>query len=99
MSNEFTLQTHKTQVVTFAVKQNHVCSLLYRDICMLFCCFCDKVVSLSGLGKHVNNTHQVTLKEYKALFGIPQHQIIKLVFHKCCLCRKAILLKTDELSV
>ena len=69
-----------------------------QDCCRIFCCFCDKVVSLSGLGKHINNTHQVSLKEYKALFGNPRHQIIKLVFHKCSLCRNVILLNTDDLS-
>ena len=68
------------------------------DSCRIFCCFCDKVVGLSSLGKHINNTHQVTFKEYKALFGNPWHQMIKLVFHKCCLCRKAILINTDDLS-
>ena len=66
--------------------------------CKVFCCFCDKVVSLSGLGKHVNSTHQVTLKEYKALFGNPRNQVIKLVFHKCSICRKVLLLNTDDMS-
>ena len=66
--------------------------------CKVFCCFCDKVVSLSGLGKHVNNTHRVMLKEYKALFGNPRNQIIKLVFHKCEICKKVLLLNTDDMS-
>ena len=32
ISSQFTLQTHKIQLVTFAGKLNHISSLLYREL-------------------------------------------------------------------
>ena len=66
--------------------------------CKIFCGICDKVINLSGLSKHVKNVHKTTGKEYKALFGDPRKQIIKLVFHKCVICQKVLLLNTDDIS-
>ena len=66
--------------------------------CKTFCCCCDQVITLSGLRKHVKSRHQITLTEYKELYGEPRKQIIQLVFHKCAFCQKSILLDTDSLS-
>ena len=66
--------------------------------CKTFCCECAKVVTLSGLRKHVKSHHQMTLTEYKDLYGNPKKQIIQLVYHKCCFCQYPVLLDTDELS-
>eukprot|EP00092_Neocalanus_flemingeri_P038849 GFUD01042295.1.p1 GENE.GFUD01042295.1~~GFUD01042295.1.p1 ORF type:complete len:186 (-),score=45.34 GFUD01042295.1:39-596(-) len=66
--------------------------------CKTFCCECDQAVTLSGLRKHVKARHQMSLTEYKELYGNPRMQIINLVYHKCSFCQRSILLDTDDLS-
>ena len=66
--------------------------------CKTFCCECDKVVTLSGMSKHVRTWHQMTLTEYKELYGNPRKQIIKAVHHKCALCQSSILFDTNDMS-
>ena len=84
------LKNHHKEYRTFSNNPLHSCKI--------FCGFCDKVINLSGLGKHVNNIHKSTVKEYKSLFGDPRKQIIKLVFHKCAICQKVLLFNTDDIS-
>ena len=64
----------------------------------VFCNLCDKVVFMSGLRKHLSSNHSTTkFAEYKRLYGSPWTQIIQLVHHKCKLCRKVVLLDSDEM--
>ena len=63
----------------------------------VFCNLCDKVVNLSGLRKHLGTNHATTLTEYKRLYGNPRKQIIQLVHHQCKICRKVVLLDSDEM--
>ena len=69
-----------------------------RMYCKAFCCECDNVVTLSGMKKHVKTGHQMTLTEYKELYGNHRKQIIKVVHHKCALCQKSSLFDTDDMS-
>ena len=57
-----------------------------------FCWLCDQVVSLSGLTKHLRGVHKKSAVEYREKFGEPKKQLLKLVFHKCGICSKDILL-------
>ena len=57
-----------------------------------FCWLCDQVISLSGLTKHVRGVHKESAVEYREKFGEPKKQLLKLVFHKCGICSKDILL-------
>merc|ERR1712129_62550 len=66
--------------------------------CKTFCCVCDQVINLSGLRKHIKTRHQMTLTEYKAMYGNPRSQIIQVVFHRCAFCRKHVLLDTEDMS-
>ena len=66
--------------------------------CKTFCCSCDQVVTLAFLRKHVEYKHQMTIKEYRQLYGNPSKQVIQLIYHKCRLCQQNILLDTDQLS-
>ena len=60
--------------------------------CKNFCCLCDRVVPLSSMKNHTKSQHKVTLTEYKALYGNPKKQIIKLVYHRCVLCKSSVCL-------
>ena len=66
--------------------------------CKVFCFFCDKAVNLSSLLNHLRYAHKKTLTQYKELFGNPRMQIIEVVFHKCNICRKSVLLNSDDIS-
>ena len=66
--------------------------------CKTFCCECDKVVTLSGMRKHVKTWHQMTFTEYKELYGNPRMQIIQLVHHKCAVCQTKLLFDTEDVS-
>ena len=57
-----------------------------------FCWLCDQVISLSGLTKHLRGVHKKSAVEYREKFGEPKKQLLKLVFHKCGICSKDILL-------
>ena len=57
-----------------------------------FCWLCDQVISLSGLTKHLRGVHKESAVEYREKFGEPKKQLLKLVFHKCGICSKDILL-------
>ena len=48
--------------------------------------------------KHIKSRHQMTLTEYKELYGNPRMQIIQLVFHVCAFCKKIVLLDTETMS-
>jgi len=67
--------------------------------CRVFCNICDRLYFLSGLRKHVAHKHSLTYTEYKRRFGgDPRRQIINSVYHCCVLCKKVVLLDTDELG-
>ena len=66
--------------------------------CKTFCCSCEQIVTLSFLRRHIKARHQMTAKEYRELYGDPRKQVIKLIYHKCKLCKQSILLDTDDLS-
>ena len=86
---------------TTIIKPNKISKLYSNNpkmCCKTFCCGCDKVVTLSGMSKHVRTWHQMTLTEYKELYGNPRKQIIKAVHHKCALCLSSILFDTNDMS-
>jgi hypothetical protein len=66
--------------------------------CKIFCCECDKSVTLSGMTKHVKTWHQMTLTTYKELYGNPRKQIIQIVYHKCAFCHQSLLFDTHDMS-
>ena len=67
--------------------------------CRVFCNICDRLYFLSGLRKHVAHKHSITFTEYKLRYGgDPKRQIINTVYHPCLLCKKVVLLDTDELG-
>ena len=66
--------------------------------CKTFCCCCDQVIMVSGMRKHIRSRHQMTLTQYKELYGNPSMQIIQLIFHMCAFCEKSVLLDTDTMS-
>ena len=66
--------------------------------CRAFCNICDRPYVLSGLRKHVNRSHSLTFGEYKRSYGDPKRQIINIVYHSCGLCKKRVILDTNELS-
>ena len=71
-----------------------------KDPCMtvkIFCCQCDKVVPLSSMKSHTKSQHKITLTEYKELYGNPRKQIIKLVYHKCALCKNTFLFDPSKM--
>ena len=80
------------------MKNSKVFSNDVRKSCKTFCCECDKVVTLSGMRKHVKTWHQMTFTAYKELYGNPRMQIIQLVYHKCAFCKSSILFDTDDMS-
>ena len=80
------------------MKNSKVFSNDVRKSCKTFCCECDKVVTLSGMRKHVKTWHQMTFTAYKELYGRPRMQIIQLVHHKCAFCKSSILFDTDDMS-
>ena len=41
-----------------------------------------------GAQKHINKTHELSLKEYEAQFGSP---LTKKVIHSCVICQKKVL--------
>ena len=62
------------------------------DCVKTFCCECDQVVALSGIRKHLSGVHKMTLTEYRGLYGNPEKQIIRMVFHSCGVCKKDVVL-------
>ena len=80
------------------MKNSKVFSNDLRMSCKTFCCECDKVVTLSGMRKHVKTWHQMTFTAYKELYGNPRMQIIQIVYHKCTFCQSSILFDTDDMS-
>ena len=67
------------------------------DCVKTFCCECDQVINLSGLRKHLLNKHKVNAKDYVKVYGNPKMQVIQMVYHKCGLCKKTIVLDYDVL--
>ena len=55
-------------------------------------------MNLSSLLNHLRYAHKKTLTQYKELVGNPRTQIIEVVFHKCTICRKTVLLNSDDIS-
>ena len=67
--------------------------------CRVFCNICDRLYFLSGLRKHVAHKHSLTYTEYKLRYGgDPKRQVINMIYHPCLLCKKVVLLDTDELG-
>ena len=69
-----------------------------KSLARPFCCECDKVVTLSGMRKHVKTWHQMTFTQYNNIYGNPRMQIIHLVYHKCAYCQSSIVLDSEDLS-
>ena len=84
--------------ITPKIKNSKVFSNNVRKSCKTFCCVCNKVVTLSGMRKHVKTWHQMTFTAYKELYGNPRMQIIQIVYHKCAFCQSSILFNTDDMS-
>ena len=64
----------------------------------VFCAVCDQVYQMSGLRKHVAHKHGLTLTRYREMFGDLRKQIIQLVHHACVLCKRVLLLDTEDIS-
>ena len=64
----------------------------------VFCGVCDQVYQMSGLRKHVAHKHGLTLTRYREMFGDLRKQIIQLVHHACVLCKRVLLLDTEDIS-
>ena len=62
------------------------------DCVKIFCCECNQVVALSGIRKHLSGIHKMTITEYRGLYGNPEKQIIRMVFHSCGVCQKDVVL-------
>jgi hypothetical protein len=80
------------------MKNSKVFSNNLRMSSKTFCCECDKVVTLSGMRKHVKTWHKMTFTAYKELYGNPRMQIIQLVYNKCAFCQSSILFDTEDMS-
>ena len=64
----------------------------------VFCAVCDQVYQMSGLRKHVAHKHGLTLTRYREMYGDLRKQIIQLVHHACVLCKRVLLLDTEDIS-
>ena len=69
-----------------------------EDFIKTFCCECGKVVSISGLEKHLFTHAGMNIEQYKQLYGNPLSQIIDPVYHKCGLCSQDLLLDMDIIT-
>ena len=74
------------------VSASRIYSNKMEEAVKTFCWLCDQVISLSGLTKHLRGVHKKSTVEYREKFGEPKKQLLKLVFHKCGICSKDILL-------
>ena len=68
------------------------------DCVKIFCCECDQVVTLSGVRKHLAGVHKMVMTEYRQLYGNPEKQIIRMVYHSCKVCRKDVVLDYLQLG-
>ena len=88
----------KTSTSAKIMKDSIVLSNDPTKSCKTFCCCCDQVIMVSGMRKHIRSQHQMTLTQYKEVYGNPSMQIIQLIFHMCAFCEKSVLFDTDTMS-
>ena len=69
-----------------------------RDACKTICQICKAPVFLTTLRGHTRSRHNVTIDEYKKVYGNHRNNIIEKVYHKCAICQKTVLLDSDEIS-
>ena len=80
----------KKKSKTLAMKR--VYSNRMEDSVKTFCWDCDQAISLSGLTKHLRGVHKKSVVEYREMYGEPKKQLLRLVHHKCGVCKEDILL-------
>jgi hypothetical protein len=69
-----------------------------KDACKTICQICKASVFLTTLRGHTRSRHNVTIVEYKKVYGNQRNNIIEKVYHKCAICQKNVLLDSDEIS-
>ena len=47
---------------------------------------------------HTSRTHSMPIKTYKEKYGNHRQQMVKEVYHKCGVCRKDMLLDSDDIK-
>ena len=75
--------------------QGRVFSNDMTDACRTICKVCKAQVTLNYMRNHTKNNHQMTIHEYKDMFGNHRDQIVNEVHHKCGFCQDEILLDAD----
>ena len=68
-----------------------------EDSVKTFCCECGSVTPITGLDEHIA-THKMDMEMYRRLYGSPFSQIIELVYHKCGLCYKDLLMDVKSIK-
>ena len=81
---------NKKKTKTLAMKR--VYSNRMEDSVKTFCWDCDQAISLSGLTKHLRGVHKKSVVDYREMYGEPKKQLLRLVHHKCGVCKEDILL-------
>ena len=82
----------KKKTTVLAAMNNRVYSNRMEDSVKTFCWDCDQAISLSGLTKHLRGVHKKSVVDYREMYGEPKKQLLRLVHHKCGVCKEEILL-------
>jgi len=69
-----------------------------EDAVKTVCCECESVVSLAGLTKHLRGRHGQTTAQYRAAYGDPRAQVLRMVHHRCALCATDVVLDYNVLA-
>ena len=69
-----------------------------KDTVQTICQICTNAMSFTNMRSHTKNVHKTSITDYKKKHGQLIDHIVELVYHKCGVCEKAILLDGDTIA-
>ena len=69
-----------------------------KDSVQTVCQICKNAMSFTNMRSHTKSVHKTSITDYKKKHGQLIDHIVDLVYHKCGICDKAILLDGDNIA-
>ena len=67
------------------------------DAVKVRCQLCQSCESLTAMRSHTRKMHDMSIAEYRKKFGDLANHLVEMVYHKCKLCDKVLLLDADRI--
>ena len=69
-----------------------------KNACKTVCLACNSPVPLTSLREHTRRKHNLPIEDYRKRYGNPKDNILEIIYHKCGICARPILLNSDDIA-